>query len=103
MTQVNTVYAAARYILLGLACIALLSATMPAALASLPDPLAIEPPNPFMGALEGDYNQNGRLDFADVVGLFNYLGGDAEYLAHMDMNHNGRLDFADVVLLWGRL
>jgi len=101
MTQVNTVYTAARTILLGLACIALLSATMPATLASLPDPLAIEPPNPLMGALAGDWNLNGRLDFADVVGLFNYLGDG--YRADCDLNANGRLDFADVVLLWGRL
>ena len=53
--------------------------------------------------ITGDFNQNGRLDFADIVGLFNYLGGDAPYLPHMDMNQNGRLDFADVVLLWKAL
>lgn len=51
--------------------------------------------------LPGDWNLNGRLDFADVTGLF--MGLSNGYRADCDLNANGRMDFADVVLLWGRL
>lgn len=51
--------------------------------------------------LRGDLNQNGRLDFADVTGLYNGLGGP--YKPWIDMNNNGRLDFADVNILFAML
>lgn len=87
-----------RYALLGLLVVAVLYiiGTSPGSLAAVPMPVA-DP------VLEGDFNLNNRLDFADIVGLFNYLGGDAAYLPHMDMNHNGRLDFGDVVRIWGAM
>jgi len=102
MTLTTTIPKAERYVLLGLLCIALLYiiGTAPAALATLPDPIAPVLTNPLAVALEGDFNLNGRLDFADVVGLFQHL---ETYRADCDLNHNGRTDFGDVVLLWGRL
>lgn len=102
MTKVNTVTKFERAILLGLLCIAILYiiGTAPASVAAMPDQL--EPAAPMNAtAIDGDFNQNGRLDFADIIGLFNYLGGP--YLPHMDLNQNGRLDFADVIAIWGLL
>ena len=53
-----------------------------------------------------DLNGNGRLDFDDVVTLFDMidiLGAHPFIALCFDFNHNGRLDFADVVTLFGRL
>lgn len=51
--------------------------------------------------LLGDWDLNGRLDFADPVGLF--LGLSNGYRADCDLNANGRMDFADVILVWEAL
>lgn len=52
-----------------------------------------------------DVNGNRRLDFADVVLLFNHLGWIAtnEPMARFDFNHNERVDFADVVRLFNTI
>jgi PKD repeat protein len=53
-----------------------------------------------------DLNGNGRLDFDDVVCLFenfDILGAHPLIAACFDFNHNGRLDFADVVALFNAL
>lgn len=102
MTTTTTITTIGRYVLLAVLCIAILYiiGTAPASVAAMPDQL--EPAAPMNAtAIDGDFNQNGRLDFADIIGLFNYLGGP--YLPHMDLNQNGRLDFADVIAIWGLL
>ena len=53
-----------------------------------------------------DLNGNDRLDYNDVVTLFNMLdilGAHTFIAACFDFNHNGRLDFADVVTLFNVL
>ena len=52
-----------------------------------------------------DVNGNRRLDFADVVLLFNHLDWIAtnEPVARFDFNHNERVDFADVVRLFNTI
>jgi beta-lactamase superfamily II metal-dependent hydrolase len=69
-------------------------------------PGAVLPPSDpdFDGAFE-DVNGNGRLDFADVVSLFNNLDWIAatEPVARFDFNRNGRMDFADVVSLFNSI
>gem|GEM_PF-3099780 len=53
-----------------------------------------------------DLNGNDRLDYNDVVTLFNMLdilGAHPFIAACFDFNHNGRLDFADVVTLFNVL
>lgn len=50
-----------------------------------------------------DVNGNGRLDFNDVVVLFDtldWLGDHPEYTAFFDFNRNVRTDYADVVGLF---
>ncbi|MFB6163009.1 MAG: alkaline phosphatase PhoX [Halococcoides sp.] len=49
-----------------------------------------------------DLNGNGRLDYSDVVALFNHLDADSVALntAAFDFNENGRMDFDDVVDLF---
>jgi DNA-binding beta-propeller fold protein YncE len=53
------------------------------------------------GAFE-DINGNGRLDYNDVVTLFDNFEGDAVQLNKeaYDFNDNGRLDYADIVSLY---
>jgi len=49
-----------------------------------------------------DLNNNGRLDYADIVTLFEnmaWLVEDARGLA-FDFNRNGKLDYADLVILF---
>ena len=56
--------------------------------------------------LHEDLNGNGRMDFQDVVMLFNYLdilGSHPIIAALFDFNGNGRLDFADVVTLFNMI
>lgn len=52
-----------------------------------------------------DVNGNRRLDFADVVLLFNHLDWMAanEPVVRFDFNHNERVDFADVVRLFNTI
>jgi len=53
-----------------------------------------------------DVNGNGRLDFNDVVVLFDkldWLSDYPEYTAFFDFNRNVRTDYADVVGLFNRL
>ncbi len=72
-------------------------------------------PGPFPGysspcdrdrdGLYEDVNGNGRLDFADVVLLFNHadLVARSGWESFYDFNHNRRFDFADIVALFGGL
>ncbi len=53
-----------------------------------------------------DVNGNGRLDFNDVVVLFDkldWVGDHPEFMAFFDFNRNVRTDFNDVVGLFNRL
>ncbi len=52
-----------------------------------------------------DVNGNGRLDFADVVLLFNHadLIAPSGWELYCDFNNNTRFDFGDIVALFGGL
>lgn len=53
-----------------------------------------------------DLNDNGRMDFGDVVILFNHLsqfGSAPELIEMFDFNGNDRMDFGDVVQLFNDL
>ena len=49
-----------------------------------------------------DINGNSRLDFSDVVLLFQYLDADVVQLnpEYFDFNNNGRADMADIIALF---
>ena len=58
--------------------------------------------NDFDGRYE-DLNGNQRLDFQDVIILFENLGeigAHPEWTAYFDFSENGRTDFADVTGLF---
>jgi len=59
------------------------------------------PTDPDGDGLYEDVNGNGRLDYDDIVTLFEHLEGDSAQLNAdaFDFNDNGRLDYDDVVEL----
>jgi len=59
------------------------------------------PTDPDKDGVFEDVNGNGRLDFNDVVILFDNLP-DAE-VQFQDVNGNGRIDFDDIVELFGKI
>lgn len=63
------------------------------------------PTDPDSDGLYEDLNGNGRMDFNDVVVLFNNLGWTEENqpIGCFDFNQNGRIDFDDVVQLFKEL
>ena len=53
---------------------------------------------------QGDFNNDGRVDFADFVmfaGMFGIESGQESYNARSDFDSNGRVDFADFVMFAG--
>jgi PKD repeat protein len=60
------------------------------------------PTDPGGDGLYEDVNGNGRLDYDDVVSLFEYIEDDTAQLndAAFDFNGNGRLDYDDIVDLY---
>jgi secreted PhoX family phosphatase len=60
------------------------------------------PTDPGGDGLYEDVNGNGRLDYDDVVTLFEYIEDDSAQLneAAFDFNQNGRLDYDDIVDLY---
>jgi len=49
-----------------------------------------------------DLNNNGRLDYADIVVLFENMAWliEDERGLLLDFNHNGKLDYADIVVMF---
>ena len=58
--------------------------------------------DPSGGGLHGDLNNNGRLDFADIVILFENMAWLVEDECGLlfDFNQNEKLDYADLVILF---
>jgi PKD repeat protein len=63
------------------------------------------PTDPDGDCLFEDLNGNTRLDFADVVLMFNQMEWIAanEPVSAFDFNGNGRIDFNDIVKLFGEI
>jgi len=65
------------------------------------------PSDPDGDGLYEDVNGNGRMDFADVMMLFNNLeyisSRGAPVIKLFDFNSNERMDFADVVALFNEI
>jgi PKD repeat protein len=63
------------------------------------------PTDPDSDGLYEDLNANNRLDFNDVVLMFNQMEWIAanEPVSAFDFNGNGRIDFNDIVMLFGEI
>ena len=63
------------------------------------------PTDPNGDCLFEDLNGNGRMDFNDVVLMFNQMQWIAanEPVSAFDFNGNGRIDFNDIVKLFGEI
>jgi PKD repeat protein len=60
------------------------------------------PTDPDRDSLYEDVNGNGRIDYDDIVTLFEEFEGDSVQLhtKAYDFNQNGRLDYDDIVTLY---
>lgn len=72
-----------------------------------PDPTPTPEPTPDPGALLGDVNTDGHVDFADVSCLYMFLIGTyeptAQGLVNADVSLDGNVDFSDITILYGML
>ena len=63
------------------------------------------PTDPDSDGLYEDLNSNARMDFNDIVVMFNQMQWIAlnEPVSAFDFNSNGRIDFNDIVVLFGEI